>query len=124
MTSAERELNKSVRRLDMYLEDGNMVSADIELKSMRRVYDEMKKLESHSVTFWLFVTAALVVYIGMGWGKYEIPTIFVTGVEAISFALMTYVSNIVDNFIDNIEYWENEYNRHKEVNKTVDDSIY
>ena len=123
MTSAERELNKSVRRLDMYLEDGNMVSADIELKSMRRVYDEMKKLESHSVTFWFFVTAALVVYIGMGWGKYEIPTIFVTGVEAISFALMTYVSNIVDNFIDNIEYWENEYNRHKEVNRTVDDSI-
>lgn len=123
MTSAERELNKSVRRLDMYLEDGNMVSADIELKSMRRVYDEMKKLESHSVTFWLFVTAALVVYIGMGWGKYEIPTIFVTGVEAISFALMTYVSNIVDNLIDNIEYWENEYNRHKEVNRTVDDSI-
>lgn len=123
MTSAEREFNKSVRRLDMYLEDGNMVSADIELKSMRRVYDEMKKLESHSVTFWLFVTAALVVYIGMGWGKYEIPTIFVTGVEAISFALMTYVSNIVDNFIDNIEYWENEYNRHKEVNRTVDDSI-
>ena len=123
MTSAERELNKSVRRLDMYLEDGNMVSADIELKSMRRVYDEMKKLESHSVTLWLFITAALVVYIGMGWGKYEIPTIFVTGVEAISFALMTYVSNIVDNFIDNIEYWENEYNRHKEVNKTVDDSI-
>ena len=59
----------------------------------------------------------------MGWGKYEIPTIFVTGVEAISFALMTYVSNIVDNFIDNIEYWENEYNRHKEVNRTVDDSI-
>lgn len=123
MTSAEREFNKSVRRLDMYLEDGNMVSADIELKSMRRVYDEMKKLESHSVTFWLFVTAALVVYIGMGWGKYEIPTIFVTGVEAISFALMTYVSNIVDNFIDNIEYWENEYNRHKEVNRTVDNSI-
>ena len=123
MTSAEREFNKSVRRLDMYLEDGNMVSADIELKSMRRVYDEMKKLESHSVTFWLFVTAALVVYIGMGWGKYEIPTIFVTGVEAISFALMTYVSNIVDNFIDNIEYCENEYNRHKEVNKRIDDSI-
>lgn len=123
MTSAEREFNKSVRRLDMYLEDGNMVSADIELKSMRRVYDEMKKLESHSVTFWLFVTAALVVYIGMGWGKYEIPTIFVTGVEAISFALMTYVSNIVDNFIDNIEYWENEYNRHKEVNRRVDNSI-
>ncbi|PAY52017.1 hypothetical protein [Ligilactobacillus salivarius] len=123
MTSAERKFNKAVRRLDMYLEDGNMVSADIELKSMRRVYDEMKKLESHSVTFWLFVTAALVVYIGMGWGKYEIPTIFVTGVEAISFALMTYVSNIVDNFIDNIEYWENEYNRHKEVNRTVDDSI-
>ena len=123
MTSAEREFNKSVRRLDMCLEDGNMVSADIELKSMRRVYDEMKKLESHSVTFWLFVTAALVVYIGMGWGKYEIPTIFVTGVEAISFALMTYVSNIVDNFIDNIEYCENEYNRHKEVNKRIDDSI-
>ena len=123
MTSAEREFNKSVRRLDMYLEDGNMVSADIELKSMRRVYDEMKKLESHSVTFWLFVTAALVVYIGMGWGKYEIPTIFVTGVEAVSFALMTYVSNIVDNFIDNIEYCENEYNRHKEVNKRIDDSI-
>ena len=123
MTSAEREFNKSVRRLDMYLEDGNMVSADIELKSMRRVYDEMKKLESHSVTFWLFVTAALVVYIGMGWGKYEIPTIFVTGVEAISFALMTYVSNIADNFIDNIEYWEDKYNLHKEVNRTVDDSI-
>lgn len=123
MTSAERELNKSVRRLDMYLEDGNMVSADIELKSMRRVYDEMKKLESHSVTFWLFVTAALVVYIGMGWGKYEIPTIFVTGVEAISFAVMTYVSNLVDNFIDNIEYWEDKYNLHKEVTRRVDDSI-
>lgn len=123
MTSAEREFNKSMRRLSMYLESDNMVSADIELKSMRRVYDEMKKLESHSITFWLFVTAALVVYIGMGWGKYEIPTIFVTGLEAISFALMTYTSNIADNFIDNIEYWENEYNIHKEANGTVDDSI-
>lgn len=123
MTNSEREFNKSVRNLATYLESDDMISADNELKSMRRVYDEMKKLESHSVTFWLFVTAALVVYIGMGWGKYEIPTIFVTGVEAISFALMTYVSNIVDNFIDNIEYWENEYNRHKEVNRTVDDSI-
>lgn len=123
MTISEREFNKSVRNLSTYLESSDMISADIELKSMRRVYDEMKKLESHSVTFWLFVTAVLVVYIGMGWGKYEIPTIFVTGVEAISFALMTYVSNIVDNFIDNIEYWENEYNRHKEVNRTVDDSI-
>ena len=123
MTSAEREFNKSVRRLDMYLDDGDMISADAELKSMRRVYDEMKKLESHSVTFWLFVTAALVVYVGIGWGKYEIPTIFVTGVEAVSFALMTYTSNIVDNFIDNIEYWENEYNLHKEANRTVDDSI-
>ena len=123
MTSSEREFNKSVRNLSTYLESGDMISADNELKSMRRVYDEMKKLESHSVTFWLFVTAALVVYIGMGWGKYEIPTIFVTGVEAISFALMTYVSNIVDNFIDNIEYWENEYNLHKEVTRRVDDSI-
>lgn len=123
MTISEREFNKSVRNLSTYLESGDMISADNELKVMRKVYDEMKKLESHSVTFWLFVTAVLVVYIGMGWGKYEIPTIFVTGVEAISFALMTYVSNIVDNFIDNIEYWENEYNRHKEVNRTVDDSI-
>ena len=123
MTSAERELNKSVRRLDMYLEDGNMVSADIELKSMRRVYDEMKKLESHSVTFWFFVTAALVVYIGMGWGKYEIPTMLMTGLETLSFALMTYASNIADNFIDNIEYWEDKYNLHKEVNKRIDDSI-
>lgn len=123
MTISEREFNKSVRNLSTYLESGDMISADNELKVMRKVYDEMKKLESHSVTLWLFITVALVVYIGMGWGKYEIPTIFVTGVEAISFALMTYVSNIVDNFIDNIEYWENEYNRHKEVNKTVDDSI-
>lgn len=123
MTISEREFNKSVRNLSTYLESGDMISADIELKSMRRVYDEMKKLESHSVTFWLFVTAALVVYIGMGWGKYEIPTIFVTGVEAISFALMTYVSNIVDNFIDNIEYWEDKYNLHKEVNRRVDNSI-
>ena len=123
MTNSEREFNKSVRNLSTYLESGDMISADNELKVMRKVYDEMKKLESHSVTFWLFVTAALVVYIGMGWGKYEIPTIFVTGVEAISFALMTYVSNIVDNFIDNIEYWENEYNRHKEVNRRVDNSI-
>ena len=123
MTISEREFNKSVRNLATYLESDDMISADNELKVMRKVYDEMKKLESHSVTLWLFITAALVVYIGMGWGKYEIPTIFVTGVEAISFALMTYVSNIVDNFIDNIEYWENEYNRHKEVNKTVDDSI-
>lgn len=123
MTSAEREFNKSVRRLDMYLEDGNMVSADIELKSMRRVYDEMKKLESHSVTFWLFVTAALVVYIGMGWGKYEIPTMLMTGLETLSFAVMTYASNLVDNFIDNIEYWEDKYNLHKEVNRRVDNSI-
>ena len=123
MTISEREFNKSVRNLSTYLESGDMISADNELKVMRKVSDEMKKLESHSVTFWLFVTAALVVYIGMGWGKYEIPTIFVTGVEAISFALMTYVSNIADNFIDNIEYWENEYNRHKEVNRRVDNSI-
>ena len=123
MTSAEREFNKSVRRLDMYLEDGNMVSADIELKSMRRVYDEMKKLESHSVTLWLFITAILVVYIGMGWGKYEIPTILMTGLETLSFALMTYASNIADNFIDNIEYWEDKYNLHKEVTRRVDNSI-
>lgn len=123
MTSAEREFNKSVRNLSTYLESDDMISADNELKVMRKVYDEMKKLESHSVTFWLFVTAALVVYIGMGWGKYEIPTIFVTGVEAISFALMTYVSNIVDNFIDNIGYWEDKYNLHKEVNRQVDNSI-
>lgn len=123
MTISEREFNKSVRNLSTYLESGDMISADNELKVMRKVSDEMKKLESHSVTFWLFVTAALVVYIGMGWGKYEIPTIFVTGVEAISFALMTYVSNIVDNFIDNIEYWEDKYNLHKKVNRRVDDSI-
>lgn len=123
MTSAEREFNKSVRRLDMYLGDGNMVSADIELKSMRRVYDEMKKIESYSVTLWLFITAILVVYIGMGWGKYEIPTILMTGLETISFAVMTYASNLVDNFIDNIEYCEDKYNLHKEVNKRIDDSI-
>lgn len=123
MTSAEREFNKSVRRLDMYLGDGNMVSADIELKSMRRVYDEMKKIESYSVTLWLFITAILVVYIGMGWGKYEIPTILMTGLETISFAVMTYASNLVDNFIDNIEYCEDKYNLHKEVNRRVDNSI-
>lgn len=123
MTISEREFNKSVRNLSTYLESGDMISADNELKVMRKVSDEMKKLESHSVTFWLFVTAALVVYIGMGWGKYEIPTIFVTGVEAISFALMTYVSNIADNFIDNIGYWEDKYNLHKKVNRRVDDSI-
>ena len=123
MTSAEREFNKMVRNLSTYLESDDMISADSELKVMRKVYDEMKKIESHSVTFWLFVTAALVVYIGMGWGKYEIPTMLMTGLETLSFALMTYVSNIVDNFIDNIEYWENEYNRHKEVNRRVDNSI-
>ena len=123
MTISEREFSKSVRNLSTYLESGDMISADNELKVMRKVSDEMKKLESHSVTFWLFVTAALVVYIGMGWGKYEIPTIFVTGVEAISFALMTYVSNIADNFIDNIGYWEDKYNLHKKVNRRVDDSI-
>ena len=123
MTISEREFNKSVRNLSTYLESGDMISADNELKVMRKVSDEMKKLGSHSVTFWLFVTAALVVYIGMGWGKYEIPTIFVTGVEAISFALMTYVSNIADNFIDNIGYWEDKYNLHKKVNRRVDDSI-
>ena len=123
MTSAEREFNKSVRRLDMYLGDGNMVSADIELKSMRRVYDEMKKIESYSVTLWLFITAILVVYIGMGWGKYEIPTILMTGLETISFAVMTYASNLVDNFIDNIEYCEDKYNLHKEANRRIDDSI-
>ena len=60
MTISEREFNKSVRNLSTYLESSDMISADIELKSMRRVYDEMKKLESHSVTFWLFVTAILV----------------------------------------------------------------
>lgn len=123
MTISEREFNKSVRRLDMYLEDGNMVSADNELKVMRKVYDEMKKLESHSITLWLFITAILVVYIGMGWGKYEIPTMLMTGLETLSFALMTYASNIADNFIDNIEYWEDKYNLHKEVNRRVDDSI-
>lgn len=123
MTSAEREFNKSVRNLTTYLESDNMISADNELKSMRKVYDEMKKIESHSITLWLFITAALVVYIGMGWGKYEIPTILMTGLEALSFALMTYTSNLVDNFIDNIEYWEDKYNLHKEVNRRVDDSI-
>lgn len=123
MTSAEREFNKMVRNLSTYLESDDMISADSELKVMRKVYDEMKKLESHSVTLWLFVTAALVVYIGMGWGKYEIPTILMTGLETISFAVMTYVSNLVDNFIDNIEYWEDKYNLHKEVTRRVDDSI-
>lgn len=123
MTNAEREFNKSVRNLSTYLESGDMISANNELRVMRKVYDEMKKLESHSVTFWLFITAVLVVYIGMGWGKYEIPTILMTGLETLSFAVMTYASNLVDNFIDNIEYWEDKYNRHKEVNRTVDDSI-
>lgn len=123
MTSAEREFNKSVRNLSTYLESDDMISADNELKVMRKVYDEMKKLESHSVTLWLFITAILVVYIGMGWGKYEIPTILMTGLETISFAVMTYASNLVDNFIDNIEYWEDKYNLHKEVNRKVDDSI-
>lgn len=123
MTSAEREFNKSVRNLSTYLESDDMISADNELKVMRKVYDEMKKLESHSVTLWLFVTAILVVYIGMGWGKYEILTILMTGLETLSFALMTYASNIADNFIDNIEYWEDKYNLHKEVNKRIDDSI-
>lgn len=123
MTSAEREFNKSVRNLSTYLESDDMISADNELKVMRKVYDEMKKIESHSITLWLFVTAALVVYIGMGWGKYEIPTILMTGLEAFSFALVAYTSNIVDNFIDNIEYWEDKYNLHKGVNRRVDDSI-
>lgn len=123
MTSAEREFNKSVRNLSTYLESDDMISADNELKVMRKVYDEMKKIESHSITLWLFVTAALVVYIGMGWGKYEIPTMLMTGLETLSFAVMTYVSNLVDNFIDNIEYWEDKYNLHKEVNRRVDDSI-
>ena len=123
MTSAERELNKSVRNLSTYLESDDMISADNELKVMRKVYDEMKKLESHSVTLWLFITAILVVYIGMGWGKYEIPTMLMTGIETVSFAVMTYASNIVDNFIDNIEYWEDKYNLHKEVTRRVDDSI-
>ncbi|MYV10608.1 hypothetical protein [Ligilactobacillus salivarius] len=123
MTSAEREFNKSVRNLSTYLESDDMISADNELKVMRKVYDEMKKIESHSITLWLFVTAALVVYIGMGWGKYEILTMLMTGLEAFSFALMTYTSNIVDNFIDNIEYWEDKYNLHKGVNRRVDNSI-
>lgn len=113
MTSAERKFNKAVRNLSTYLESDDMTSADNELKTMRRVYDEMKKIESHSVTLWLFITAVLVVYVGMGWGKYEIPTILMTGLEAFSFALVAYTSNIVDNFIDNIEYWEDKYNLHK-----------
>lgn len=123
MTSAEREFNKAVRNLSTYLESDDMVAADSELKTMRKVYDEMKKIESHSITLWLFITAILVVYVGMGWGKYEIPTMLMTGLEAFSFALMTCVSNLVDNFIDNIEYWEDKYNLHKEVNRRVDDSI-
>ena len=123
MTSAEREFNKMVRNLSTYLESGDMISADNELKVMRKVYDEMKKLESHSVTLWLFITAILVVYIGMGWGKYEIPTILMTGLETISFAVMTYASNLVDNFIDNIEYCEDKYNLHKEANRRIDNSI-
>lgn len=62
-------------------------------------------------------------YVGIGWGKYEIPTILMTGLEAFSFALMTYAPNVVDNFIDNIEYWEDKYNLHKEVTRRVDNSI-
>ena len=123
MTSAERKFNKAVRNLSTYLESDDMTSADNELKTMRRVYDKMKKIESHSVTLWLFITAVLVVYVGMGWGKYEIPTILMTGLEAFSFALVAYTSNIVDNFIDNIEYWEDKYNLHKGVNGRVDNSI-
>ena len=123
MTSAERKFNKAVRNLSTYLESDDMTSADNELKTMRRVYDEMKKIESHSVTLWLFITAVLVVYVGMGWGKYEIPTILMTGLEAFSFALVAYTSNIVDNFIDNIEYWKDKYNLHKGVNRRVDNSI-
>lgn len=123
MTSAEREFNKAVRNLSTYLESDDMVAADSELKTMRKLYDDMKKIESHSVTLWLFITAILFVYIGMGWGKYEILTMLMTGLEAFSFALMTYASNVVDNFIDNIEYWEDKYNLHKEVNRKVDNSI-
>lgn len=29
----------------------------------------------------------------------------------------------VANFIDNIEYWEDKYNLHKEVARRIDDSI-
>lgn len=123
MTSAERKFNKAVRNLSTYLESDDMTSADNELKVMRRVYDEMKKIESHSATLWLFITAILVVYIGIGWGKYEILTMLMTGLEAFSFALVAYTSNIVDNFIDNIEYWEDKYNLHKGVNGRVDNSI-
>lgn len=113
MTSSEREFNKAVRNLTTYLESDDMISADNELKVMRKEYEEMKKIESHSITLWLFITAILVVYVGIGWGKYEILTMLMTGLEAFSFALMTYISNIVDNFIDNIEYWEDKYNLHK-----------
>lgn len=123
MTSSEREFNKAVRNLTTYLESDDMISADNELKVMRKEYEEMKKIESHSITLWLFITAILVVYVGIGWGKYEILTMLMTGLEAFSFALMTYTSNIVDNFIDNIEYWEDKYNLHKGVNRRVDNSI-
>lgn len=123
MTSSEREFNKAVRNLTTYLESDDMISADNELKVMREEYEEMKKIESHSITLWLFITAILVVYVGIGWGKYEILTILMTGLEAFSFALVAYTSNIVDNFIDNIEYWEDKYNLHKGVNRRVDNSI-
>lgn len=123
MTSSEREFNKAVRNLTTYLESDDMISADNELKVMRKEYEEMKKIESHSITLWLFITAILVVYVGIGWGKYEILTMLMTGLEAFSFALVAYTSNIVDNFIDNIEYWEDKYNLHKGVNRRVDNSI-
>lgn len=123
MTSSEREFNKAVRNLTTYLESDDMISADNELKVMRKEYEEMKKINSHSITLWLFITAILVVYVGIGWGKYEILTMLMAGLEAFSFALMTYTSNIVDNFIDNIEYWEDKYNLHKGVNRRVDNSI-
>lgn len=43
MTNSEREFNKSVRNLATYLESDDMISADNELKAMRKIYDGMKK---------------------------------------------------------------------------------
>lgn len=123
MLDTEKRFNKYVRVLSDYVDNQNFHMADEQLDKMRKEYEEVKKLEGHSTTFWLVMSAILVVFVGMGWSSHEVLTILLVGLETLSFGVVTYLNNVVDRFLDEIEYWEIKYSERKVVTSKVDNSI-
>lgn len=123
MLDTEKRFNKYVRVLSGCIDNQNFHMAEEQLNKMRKEYEEVKKLEGHSTTFWLIMSAILVVFVGMGWSSHEVLTILLVGLETLSFGVVTYLNNVVDRFLDEIEYWEIKCNERKVVTSKVDNSI-